>query len=140
MSIQWAAGLFDGEGSFSIHTDVRRINTTFSVKAQLEMTHELTVRTFYSIVDIGSVRIERTGHLIHKDTYRFLASGLKASIVAEKLKPYLITKKQQAELIIEFNTVWARRINGESEPLSEDIYAQLRVIASELKDLNKKGK
>lgn len=47
-ALAWAAGLFEGEGSFTLNRGLRPV-------AQLAMTDEDTVRRFHRIVGVGNV-------------------------------------------------------------------------------------
>lgn len=48
--LAWAAGLFEGEGCFAVHTGRDR-----SLCIRLKMTDEDVVQSFYAIVGVGSV-------------------------------------------------------------------------------------
>ena len=58
--IAWAAGLFEGEGCFTIATTTwprnnGRVSYTKQIRSKINMTDEDVVRKFHAIVGIGSV-------------------------------------------------------------------------------------
>lgn len=136
MSIAWCAGLFDGEGCFSIRSQ----GISYDITASIQMTHEETIRTFHKIIEYGRVSFRLSTNSKWKNLYRWQAFSSNAAKVASLLLPHLITKKEQAERLIEFNTVWKRRPTGiHYTEMPESEASLLRVIMSEMKDLNRKG-
>lgn len=136
-NLAWCAGLFDGEGNFGIckHT---RTSVTYSISAQVHLTHEEGLRTFKERIGFGNLRLEKLTNPKHKQCYKWYIHGKPAADVARMLLQYLIIKKPQAELMIEFDEKWRRRKSND-EPLSEDEERILRIICSEMADLNKRG-
>ena len=100
--IAWAAGLFDGEGSIS----VRRIKgvaskaETFQLAVQLAMTHRATVYKFKTVLVVGSVHTYRYGR--YKRQWAYVATGPSAVRVLEVLGPNLVTKRQEAQIAINY--------------------------------------
>ena len=136
MSIAWCAGLFDGEGCFSIYSR----NISYDMQASMQMTRGETVKAFHRFIDCGNISFRPTTNPKWKNLYRWQAFGSDVAKVAKLLLPYLITKKDQAELIIEFDLTWKRGSTGKHYiSITEKDRIRLNVIVSEIKDLNRKG-
>lgn len=90
--VEWAAGLFEGEGCFYPH---HRENGRVRAFAVLSMTDEDSVRSFHEIVGVGSIFGPYTDYRTVKDgaprkpQWRWYATGSKAEAVARLLWPYL---------------------------------------------------
>jgi hypothetical protein len=54
--VQWAAGLFEGEGCFSINTREGRPRSSVAT-CQLRMVDEDVVRAFHEVVGVGALRL-----------------------------------------------------------------------------------
>lgn len=138
ITLAWAAGLFDGEGSFCISISNPYSNHPH-IKMQMELpnTHEPTVKRFYEIVKIGSYAFRERTNNINKDFYQWLSQSYEAVEATKMLLPYLVTKKERAELFIEFSNKWERRQGSRGD---NSCSAELLAMWSEMKDLNKRGK
>jgi hypothetical protein len=151
--ILWSylAGLFDGEGTVCISTSHNRNNTTIfqmNVKVantKLELMQWL-ITNFggsYSISNAKNVDNKR-----YSTQYAWMPKGKNNRIeVLEKMLPYLVIKKQQALLGLEFERVYEGR-NGcrPGIKLTTDMpeYIEAHKKRTELRDqlvrLNQKGK
>ena len=85
-SIEWAAGLFEGEGCIYSGKNSRQLI--------LQMSDKDVVESFCDIVGVGSVKeqdiAKRTGNPNHKKGYRWIVCNKKDIIsVLDKLLPYL---------------------------------------------------
>ena len=101
----YLAGIIDGEGTIRIggaKCNEKNRNTRYYASISVGMTDkaviQLLVETFGSKMRIERVRIPN-----RKDVYRWGTSGnIAVPRIIEKLLPYLIIKKQQAELVLQF--------------------------------------
>lgn len=134
VELAWAAGLFDGEGSFS----VTKTKDSYSIRANLEMTSLETIEDFNSIVKIGYIRSRKGRGEHRKNTHTWYCQASEAADVARKLLPYLKLKKPQAEKVIEFNDKWQRR-HRVDDPLDYEIMLTLNMICDEMRELNHRG-
>jgi hypothetical protein len=97
----WAAGLFEGEGSFSM--DRGRKGYT-GLHATLASTDEDVVRTFHRIVAVGTVTGPHSRAKAHwKPLWRWETKGVNVERVYHLLEPWLHSRRRArfAELLIE---------------------------------------
>ena len=138
LQIIWAAGLFDGEGSFGFLDNQKNFGWGhISPRASLEMTHEGAVRQFQRIVGIGTINIRLSRNETSRQTFVYTAGGKKAIQIARLLIPYLIVKYEQAKLLIEFGEIVLQRCG--TYTLTPDTIAQRQVLLDEMKLINKRG-
>lgn len=134
--LAWCAGIIDGEGTITFKTNSH--NTSIVPTITFTMTHEQTVRHFKSIVQVGTVtkqNFEQSPN--HKDKFMWLCgSVINAILVAKLIEPYLITKKQQAKLVLEFAS---KCIVGKGKLISIEVQAFRSILLEEMKEINKKG-
>ncbi|MEU5417077.1 LAGLIDADG family homing endonuclease [Streptomyces clavifer] len=99
--IAWLAGIWDGEGSVGVTKQGRRdnVNQVWRVQAQIQMTHEPTVRRTVEILnDLGLTAtvyrwLEKKAH--HKDAYGYGVTRTGYVLtMAEALLPYAVTKQE----------------------------------------------
>lgn len=103
----WAAGFFDGEGCISISKPINKktrkdgtkyVHTGYQLQA---IVAQLDRRPMEVLVGLfgGSI----TTQVMHGSTYWYLRlHGPKALAMLERLSPFLILKKEQAELAMRF--------------------------------------
>lgn len=113
LSLAYAAGLFDGEGSIVITKPTPSEPRRHALHCTMRMTCEKTVRAFHSIVKVGSV--------VAVDTPRYnpqfkARSAWGWQVVAQEaedflrlVEPHLITKAVAAELALEFRALKMRK-------------------------------
>lgn len=84
----WAAGLFEGEGCFSIHGKTR-------ARASMSSTDRDVLEKFVEIVKCGSVWFINRGNQKphHKDTYQWSVNGEDCVHVFNMLKPFLCARR-----------------------------------------------
>ena len=149
-SNKWSylAGLFDGEGTFVISKSTNKNGTeVFSVYTKIANTSlelmQWLIKNFGGQYHISHARY----HLGHKTQYAWSPKGKKnRTEMIENILPFLVIKKEQAKIILEFDAIYSR--NG-SEPglkLTTDnpIYIENHKTRTELREklqfLNSKGK
>jgi hypothetical protein len=91
LNIQWAAGLYEGEGSFSL--DRRAVYAAPYPRLSLGSADRDVLVEFQRIVKGGRVngpyeRITPAGKQV-KDEYKWTASGDEAARIARRLRPYV---------------------------------------------------
>ena len=102
--LAYAAGLFDGEGWFSItRSKGHRIKRDFcyQVHAGLVM-RERSILTWLQRRFGGTVRKQKRYSDKHSFSYRWRTTGKQTLETAKLLKPYLMAKKKQAGVVIDF--------------------------------------
>lgn len=118
IEVAWAAGLFEGEGSFSTSLRNGKVAT---FRASLAMRDEDVVRRFHAVVGVGHVRFDKSG------LWQW-AAGSRSDVlhVAELLLPFLGQRRlTQIHAAIEQSTksIWLK--NAEAD-------GNLRTLANEL--------
>lgn len=102
--IAWAAGLFEGEGCFSLTSSSPKATATLYLRAQMNMVDEEPIRRFVEIVGVGDLRFANppsTQKRGHSPYWSWKVSGADALSVYRLLKPHLsMRRKVCAEQII----------------------------------------
>ncbi len=103
----YLAGLFDGEGSVSVartkpNNKNRDRTYRYTLEVTLTNTHQKTIEMFSKLFNGSYSRIRHHDKVGWKDAHCIRWSSLKAKSFLEELLPYLIIKKEQAKLAIEF--------------------------------------
>ena len=119
--IAWAAGLFDGEGCLVIRKPSKSCRA-WVLQLNLSNTHRPALEQFIRIVDVGHLRF-RT--FKPKNQWRTVWTWQTASRKAEQvlriLLPYLVIKRVEAELALEFQALpLIRHGQGGKRTLEED--------------------
>mgnify|MGYP001585454592 CR=1 FL=1 len=97
----WLAGIIDGEGSISI-SDRRRDGRWFRLDLDIGMTHETTIDYIFHLTDLGNKGQRDDGDDRHAICHLWRASGEDAQIILKQVLPFLVTKRQQALIALEF--------------------------------------
>lgn len=100
----YMGGLIDGEGSIKIIRTVKPNKpneyNTFDAAIRIGMTDKEPIELFKEEFG-GSLFVEKRQN--YKDIYRWQCAGnKKVPPIVEKILPYLIVKKPQAELLLEY--------------------------------------
>jgi hypothetical protein len=112
--LAWLAGIWDGEGSFCIiHTGMNNSkkgkNHHILARISMSNTNLLIINKVAEIFkklgcNFYISQPVRKNRPYHKDNYHFSISRMTHVVIACKaMLPYLIAKKRQAEILIEFN-------------------------------------
>ena len=137
--LAYMAGLVDGEGTISVS------NSRSKVKGRLYENSDTVLQVYNCHLGaLGWIR-ERFGGYIYKvprasaawkDSYAWKTSHSNACRVLKLILPFLIIKKQQANLLVEFA---ATRKHYGSKGVPDDILIFRGELVKELKTLNKRG-
>lgn len=135
----YLAGLLDGEGCISIvNTHTSRGRPTFMMSIQLVMTHKATIEHVYNMwgggwyIDRGS---RKAGQ--QKPAYSIHWTSVHAAEVLREVLPFLVTKKQQAELALEFQKLI--RDKHQTSRLGDEEQASRKEFYTQMRGLNKRG-
>jgi len=117
----YIAGFFDGEGCVGVHTDSRNMKPYLMIRAN----NTDRVNLQFLADKIGGHVQKNPRSARRKPIYLWLACGVEAAMILSRLLPYLIDKKERAELGIECMTTpyMARKLE----------------IVDKMRELNKKG-
>ncbi len=100
--LSYIAGLLDGEGSFNILANGPTKTLTTSITVQMNSLE--TIEWLSKGLGV-SYSIVRRKEKNHKTGWRIALVGKRATYLTGKVYPYLITKRKQAEIILEFGRV-----------------------------------
>lgn len=148
MNIQYLSGLVDGEGFIGIAKQIRkdRPSPAYRTIFQIANTHKLLMDTLKQEFG-GNVYIitREANDKGWKEQYVWHCYDTKTAELLPQLIPYLIVKKQQAILIIEFiknKKTFKRKSLGVgkgSSPLSQGEIDYREILYQKVKVLNKRG-
>ena len=107
LEIAWAAGLFDGEGCIHIGkippTSKNGLrNPSYRLTLKITMGCQVSVRKFAELVGDGTSFLHSKGGKRLNPSYSFIAQSRKAQPILQQLRPYLITKADQADIALTF--------------------------------------
>lgn len=141
----YIAGLLDGEGCFFLHKYIssrKRPNQfQFSVGVKLNMTHKETVEWYANKVGSTLVTCKRDYRRENaKLQWRAQLGPKKGIELCKLILPFLITKKEQAKVLIEYektliNNHFVGRV-GKFFATSPEIYQKKLELAQQLEKLN----
>lgn len=142
----WAAGIIDGEGYIGMTMQKpgtnRRMSTGFQVKISVRMTCERTIRRLFDLYGGTFKLCLPKNPQKHRTCYEWYVGDLKTFEVLCKLVPYLVTKQDQAQLVIEYrNNCYPEPERGRFRGRScTQELVQMRFSYYEaLRELNKRG-
>lgn len=120
----WCAGFMDGEGCIYAHHNVLTVRVTQKFRQPLE----IFVRTF----NTGAIYEQHNTNFGKVNTMlMYRVNGRKAGEILELMLPYLVVKKSQAILAIEFATTY-------NDPHPD--WNRRSEICQQLKELKKSGR
>lgn len=132
MKIAWAAGFVDGEGYIGITRAKAKRGIYYRVDVQAAQIHEEPIRLLQSIFG-GNVRHVKN----HKRGYWYWRTfGPTAIKTATILLPFLVVKKRQAQLVVEFQFTERRNGDGKWKSVPEDIRRQRAAMFAACCELN----
>lgn len=135
--IAYLAGIIDGEGSFSIATAAQKHNS-FGCHyiAQCNI-----INTNKDLMDWiikkfgGHLYLRKKVKSFHKDNYALRIITKDLENIIKLTLPYLIVKRQHAEVVLKFRQTF----DGKRSSLSEEIYKVRSECFKQLKHLNSIG-
>ena len=103
IELAWAAGFFDGEGCIHCRIDHGKLKHQFQLIISISNTSLRSLERFKGIVQHGPIYVRRTyiGNFgPYKPNWQWRSVSKQAHEVLVLLFPYLVTKRQEAELAI----------------------------------------
>ena len=97
----WAAGMFDGEGCVVIRKPSASVRA-FVVQLSVEGIHRPGIEHFARIAGVGTVHPDRYSTKKGRQKWVWQAAARKAEKVLRAMLPYLIIKRKEVELALEF--------------------------------------
>ena len=125
-------GLVEGEGSITLGRGICKNPQRFSLHPRFFITNTdmILLKKVQSIIGGTIFKKEKRQKINHKSGFKLCIDGKKVKTLLLKLEPYLISKRKQCQLLLEYVNTHERK-NGYSE---KDID-----IFFKIKDLNKRG-
>lgn len=133
----YLAGLFDGEGWFSISRSRGRYNRPYVYQCHAAMV--LKNKEPLALLQAefgGTVRLQKAYSPNHSEYYRWRVTGNGAYEVAFRLGRYMLIKRTQSRIVRIFQK--AKRRNG-NRPLTDDQYARFVDLNATMIELNRRG-
>jgi hypothetical protein len=140
---KYAAGFFDGEGNIMItvskhydkHPNCDRWRKSLSMRCTVVNTNQDVIRWFASTFNGGFMTSANRNHLRWRETYRWVVSYKKAHNFLQLIYPYLIVKKNQAEIALTFYGS-NDRFSAARGDLTDDEYARRLSIRELVNGMN----
>lgn len=139
METAYIAGLFDGEGSISIHrTTTGNYSTRYYLQVVIDMTDRETMDWVAEYCNT-TWAYHSNPHYGNKDSYRVTRGNRDGISFLKEVFQFLITKKERAQLAIEFiENFDARKRTGASR-LPDSVLAVRESYYQRMRELNKRG-
>jgi len=137
----WAAGFFDGEGCINIAKPInKRPHATYITYALQAIVAQRDRRPLDELVHLFGGKV--TTVKIHGSTYWYLRRhGRKAVEMLEQILPFLVLKKEQAELALKFQKYYDdTRPRRKDIGRSPDQMATLEMFYQQSKMINQRFK
>lgn len=139
--VVWAAGLFDGEGCITIeivkHYKKPGARDSFVLCASVSMTHKEAIEKLKNIFGKGSVST-RPPKKPRIEQWRWVVQQHHAKVVLKKMLPFLLVKKQEALLGLEFLEKTVRnkktRVTDEEFLIRKQFYDKMKSLKSRWKE------
>jgi hypothetical protein len=106
----YLAGMVDGEGCISILSQIDKSGTmTYRLIIDVSSTDAGVIHYLHELWGVGAIHITRPNDGRHRDGYHWVVSSRYAADLLATILPYLILKKNQAELALRFQATMRPR-------------------------------
>lgn len=133
----WLAGLVDGEGSFTmriVRKDRARSVHWTKYRLAIAMTSKSACERCREITGFGTVlSVKRP--LGRKPVWLWSVCGKQCGSICRLLLPYLVIKREQAELLIQLSSTMNKY--GNSNPVDPSLLNLRKLICAKMHDLNR---
>jgi hypothetical protein len=114
--INWAAGFFDGEGTFSITKYHKNGKPCYSPRMRIGGCHKGAIDRFAKIMNIGAVTMEESpASNANFKQFRWSTSGQNAIDCAQRLREHLTVKRLECDVLL----LWEGFANGRDKRLTD---------------------
>jgi len=132
----YIAGLLDGEGYVGVTRKINTHYTSYAVHVTITMTNLKVINWLKDITGIGRIHnVIKSKN--HKQKYSWYLRVDEIKEFLNSIKDYLIVKRLQASLLLEFLST-LRKVN-QYNMLTVEEKIEKELIYEELRKLNKKG-
>jgi hypothetical protein len=140
LDYKYVAGLFDGEGWFELNRSSgkrwrMKREYAYFCRAGLQIREKYIIESLQETFG-GKIYTSKPKSDKHSVTYKWNVFGNQAVCFADKVAPFLLAKKQQAEILVQFQA--QKKENG-NKALSDERYALYGELHEKMKILNKRG-
>jgi len=136
--LAWCAGFIDGEGYIGLTRAKDKKHNRYWHRIQLDVANTQRASIEYIHDTFGGTVLRRENGFRGVWNVRYF--GERACEILRALMPYLIIKRKQAELVLEFQAtigpIFGRGSSNSKVMLSEDIYRQREALWAALVMLN----
>ena len=140
----YIAGVIDGEGSISIIKASTKYNFSYQLRLIVTNTDYRMMKWLKDTIGYGSIYERKRGQFKPhwSNVYTYAITATKAKNLLVLIYPYLVIKKEQADIAIEFTkTVLAQKNNIYGcKGLKESILNKRKELKSRINFLNRRGK
>lgn len=136
----YIAGIVDGEGTFGIYQPWGRPESQSFIQFAVSNTHRGLMVWLAEKFGIRAMRVDTRPVRKTGTCYQLAVKSVRAYLIAKRLCPWLIVKREQARTIEEF-WEWRRSLGtrtGKGGYSSEEI-EQIKAFRSRIKNFNKKA-
>jgi len=130
VDLAYAAGAIDGEGCIGLHRTGNKSRPSVGLRLSVFNTDP---RLPYRMQDLfgGNVYVSKRP-LGHKPLHEWVLLSAKAADVLKKVYPYLVIKKEQADIALDFAKIIGKRGPQKSEIMEkrEDFKKKMHVVKS----------
>lgn len=107
VEIAWAAGVVDGEGCLHITNtapakSARTLTRQYNLHLRIAMCHRPTLDRLQAIFGSGSVHEVTRSNAQHSQAWVLSLTSWKALDAIQMMRPYLVTKADEADIAISF--------------------------------------
>lgn len=134
-NIIWAAGVIDGEGCILLKKVKGGKNDLHTLDLEVSMTDYHAVKKLHEIFGIGSFRPSRRKkkQANHRQAWRWVCTSNDAMEVIELVLPYLIVKREQAELATKFSELKKKHpgrkgLSQEEVNIREEMFLKMKEL------------
>lgn len=136
LSPQWIAGFFDGEGCISIQSD-KGLRVIF-----INTRRDVLLAVSEGFGGVGKLKVKKRipGERGTRPCYQWITWGREAQRVLETLLPYLVIKKSEAEVALEFQSLIVQRLPGQTRgprAVTAEVWQRRRELAEKCSDMKR---
>ena len=136
--ITYLAGIIDGEGTIYLQRLIRNSYINWYPRFQIVNTNVNLMMWIHKTFGGHLYGKDRSNHNKNwKYQYEWCTNRKIIDLLLPKILPYLIVKKEQAELMLEFRKTFVKKYGRSKIP--KDIYEHREQIFNKIKNLNKRG-
>jgi len=131
----YIAGIIDGEGSIGVmsqHHNTENKTSTYRLRLRVTNTHLGVIEWLRLKIGCGNINLIKKPLKHYRQAYELAWSGLTAINIIRQLYPYMIIKRNQAEVAFEFE----RTLDEPTWSLPDSIVECRKKLRKKMIDLN----